>query len=435
MSALMRVAPFRRQDVPARLSLLTIAAGAAAALAAVGTVAVYAAVLWRIATNAYGATGDFLSFYAAGWLVRGSHAGDLYDPDTIEWAQRRLYPGDFDLAIGYPLPVFVAWLFAPFSALPFTLSFFLWMALNAVLLAGVVWALNRELAAVPASVRLAFAVTAALSMPAIATLVFGQVDLIALAGLLGGYLALRERRPALAGAALSIALVKPHLLAGVALMLLARREWKTIGWLSVIGLPLLVIPAFATDPATLAGNVRILASYPGAGDQLSVNAAMMSNWRGFVASATNSNDVWLWLPGLAAIAAAALALAATRWRMMSGPAAFDRGYALAMLLPLLVSPHLHTQSLVLMLLPAALALKWGVPASAARECQQTAVTWLLASYAALFFLPVAATAGLSLTVFVVVAAYGAAAFWWPRARASQPRIPDPTSWLAAEAAP
>src|SRR3990172_12506046 len=105
----------------------TVALAAAALTAAAATIAIFGVVLWRIATNAYGATGDFLSFYAAGYLVRTGRAANLYDPTTLDWAQRRLYPGGFDEAIGYPLPVFVALLFAPLSLIPFTASFFLFM--------------------------------------------------------------------------------------------------------------------------------------------------------------------------------------------------------------------------------------------------------------------------------------------------------------------
>lgn len=393
-----------------RSALLTAAAATAALLAFAIMAPVFATVLWRIATNADGSTGDYISFYAAGWLVRGSHAGLLYDPATLDWAQHLLYPGHFDEAIGYPLPVFVAWVFAPFSLLPFTASFFLWMALNAVLLGGVLLLLDaRVLHDAPSRVRIAFALVAGLSMPAIATLVFGQVDVIVLAGLAGGYLALRAKRPGLAALPLGLVLVKPHFLIGVGFYLLASRQWKTIGVLAAIGLPLLIVPALLTAPETLAGNARILSSYPGADSNLMVNAEMMANWRGFIVSATNHNDLLLWLPGLATIAIAAVAVAWPRWT--SGD--FDRAYSLAVALPLLASPHLHTQSLLLLALPGALMLRAFVAPNASAERQQTAITWLLGFYAALFFLPFFAIQGLSLTVFLLIGTYATFAFRWP----------------------
>ncbi len=380
--------------------------------------AIYAAVLARIATNAYGATGDFLSFYAAGWLARTGRGADLYDPRAIEWAQRLLYPGDFERAIGYPLPVFVAWLFAPFSALPFTAAFFLWMALNAVLLGMLLRALSVELAGAPRGLRYVFAGCAALSMPALAAIVFGQVDLIVLAGLLAGYRLLRSGRSAAAGAVLALAAVKPHLLAGVLLLLLVRREWKAVMALGVLTAALIVVPALLTSPGTLLENLRLLASYPSSGDELAVNAEVMSNWRGFVVSLTGRNDVALWLPGLAALALACLALAVPRWISARGLCEFDQAYSLAVLFPLMASPHLHTQSLALLLLPAALAFRRAWEASPTPERERAIVNAALALFAALFFLPFFAIQGLSLTVFLLIALYSWAALRWPRGAAS-----------------
>lgn len=407
----------RLQAAVSARTALSIALVAAASAAAASTVAIYAAVLARIATNAYGTTGDFLSFYAAGWLVRTGRGAGLYDPQTIEWAQRLLYPGDFERAIGYPLPVFVAWLFAPFSALPFTAAFFLWMASNAVLLGMLIRALSAELTGAPKSLRSVFAGCAPLSMPALATIVFGQVDLIVLAGLLAGYRLLRRGRSAAAGAALALAAVKPHLLAGVVLLLLVRREWKAVSVLGGLAVTLVVVPALLTAPGALASNLRLLASYPSSGDELTVNAEVMSNWRGFMVSLTERNDVALWLPGLAALALACLVLAVPRWIHARTSREFDQAYSLAVLFPLMASPHLHTQSLALLLLPAALAVRRAWEASPTPDRERAIVNAALAVFAALFFLPFFAIQGLSLTVFLLIALYAWAALRWPRAAA------------------
>lgn len=391
------------------LSALTVALSVAAALAAAGGIAIYAAVLGRIATNAYGATGDFLSFYAAGFLVRTGQGAQLYDQGVIEATQRHLYPGSFDEAIGYPLPVFAAWLFAPLSRLPFTAAFFLYMSLMAGLLGGLLWLLDQELKELPGRIRWLFLVCAAITMPSLATIVFGQVDLFALAGLLGGYLFLRADRRVLAGVALCLVLIKPHFLIGVGLLLLLRRDWRTLGALACVGLPLLIVPALLTAPSTLLDNVKELATY-GSGGRLTVNAQFMANWRGFIVSATNSERLIYWAPGSAVIAAGAIALAVSRWR---DSGSLDRDYSLAVLLPLIASPHIHTQSLVLMLLPATLALRAYLTADASAEALRRATNALLLSFTLLFVLPVIAIQGLSLTVFLVLASYLGVVFRWP----------------------
>jgi len=399
---------------------VTVALAAAAMLAAGATIAVFGVVLGHIATNAYGSTGDFLSFYAAGYLVRTGQGAHLYEPAAIDAAQRLLYPGGFDETIGYPLPVFVAWLFAPLSNLPFTTAYFLYMAMTAAVLAGLLWVLNQQLAAVPRVERRLFVVCGALTLPSLATIVFGQVDLVALAGLLGGYLLLRADRRALAGLALCLVLVKPHLLVGVAVYLLLRREWRTISVLAAVGLPLLVVPALLTGPATLIGNAQEVARLD---QQLLAGARVevMANWRGFIASATNSDRLIFWTPGFLAIAVGAIAIAVSRWRSAPGAAAFDRDYSLAVLLPLLVSPHVHTQSLVVGLLPAALALRALAGPAASAEARRRAVNIMLLIFTLLFALPFLAIQGLSLTVFLTIGVYLALSFRWPGIGAASER--------------
>jgi hypothetical protein len=394
-----------------------MAAAGLAAASLLATAVLASAALVRIATNAYGATGDFLSFYVAGGMVREGRGGDLYDPIVQEALQRSAYPGRFDDAIGYPLPVFAAWMFAPFSALPFTVAFFAWMTLNAALLGVLAWLLARHLRDVPALPRRIFLAVFACSMPAVTTIVFGQVDLTILVGLFGGYVLHREGRPYAAGAALALALLKPHFLGGVVLMLLVWRDWRTIAALCGIALPLLTLPALLTDRATLAGNLSYVGKYPGdaAATDISINADKMSNWRGFVVSATGSGEAWLWLPGLALIALVALALCVRAWRR--GDA--EQSWALALLLPLLVSPHLHTQSLVLMFLPLALGMR---RLAAAPDTNWTAVVrWTLLLFTALFACWLATAIGLALLAFVVLGVAWWCAFRWPaNARAAAP---------------
>jgi hypothetical protein len=393
--------------------LALVVAGSTALIAALAMAAVFGAVFARIISTAHGATGDYIAFYSAGWLVRSADGAALYDPAVIEAAERALYPGTFDEPFGFVMPVFVAWAFAPLSMLPYTVSYLAWVAINCALLASLILLVDRYvLAGLPGNIRLLFLGAAACSMPAIATIAFGQVDFVILTGLVLGYLLLRAERPWLAGIALCLVFVKPHFLAGVLLLLLAMREWRPLLVLAAGGVSLLVLPALATTPDVLVENVRVLAAFPGQQDDMSVNAPVMANWRGFIVSLTNSGNVWFWAPGLLAIAAAATAIA---WPLLSAArsASLDRAYSLAMLLPILVSPHLHTQSLSLLLLPGALALRAYMHGSSAREEESAIVTAILAAYAALFFLPFFAIQGLSLTFFALGGAFLATAFRWP----------------------
>jgi hypothetical protein len=180
--------------------------------------------------------------------------------------------------------------------------------------------------------------------------------------------------------------------------------------LTAAGLALLVIPALLSAPVSLIENVRILASYPGSDTALSVNAWSMPNWRGFVVSATNNEAVWLWMPGFLLIATAALGSAVWRWRHVPD---FAQSYAIAVTLPLLVTPHLHIQSFVLLLLSGAIVLRGRLEASTSVRRETRAINVILLTYVAAFWLPFFAIQGLSLTVFPLLALYGALVLRWP----------------------
>ncbi len=173
--------------------------------------------------------------------------------------------------------MFVAWLFAPLSCLPFTAAFFLYMSMMVALSAGLLYLLGQQLRDVPKPVRRIFLACAALALPSVATIVFGPGRSRRARRVAARPPAAASGRRALAGLLLCLVLVKPHLLVGVALFLLVRREWRTISVLAAVGLPLLVVPALLTGPGTLVDNARELASYPGAGAELPVNAQVMTN--------------------------------------------------------------------------------------------------------------------------------------------------------------
>lgn len=422
------------------------AAVVAASVALTMTLVLAGVALARIATGAYGATGDFISFWSAGYIVRTGEGARLYDPGLQELVERAHFAAGFDHYYGYVLPAFAAWMFAPLSLLPFRAATFVWMGCNVALLAIAARMLARELTTAPAAARRTSVAVFVASMPSVAVVLFGQVDLIVMLGAFLSYLLLRRDRDAAAGAALSLMLFKPQMLGGVVLMLIVIRRWRALATLAAIGVPLLTLPALTLGPRTLVDNAGLIGRFPSAGTDMSVNAPLMSNWRGFVVSATGRDDVWLWLPGLALIAVAAIAIAWPRWRRAwRTGASFDQAYALAVMAPLLASPHLHTQSLVLMFVAVALYMRaWsdaridgqrpagdGRPATSRRghqvagaplatpsldappACEMEAIVLLLWLFAALFALWFSGAVGLSLMVFLIAAVYWRLAFRWP----------------------
>jgi hypothetical protein len=402
--------------VPSALS----AAAALAIASFIATLVIAIAGIVRVVTGSGGAGGDFLSFYAAGYIVRHGMTDGLYNAGVQSFVQYALYPGHLDRATGYPLPLVVAWIFAPFSMAPFASAYVLWLCANVAMLAALVVALERHLERVPLLPRRAFLTVFACSMPVAANLVFGQVDFVIFAALFAGYLLLRQDREVTAGVVLAAVLIKPQFLVGVVPMLLFWRQWRTLAALTVAGGALLVLPALLSHPGELVDNVRFIAGrYPGAGADLNVNAGHMSNLRGLIVSVAGRDATMLWLPPMLLLAAFAYVVAGRRWQLSTdGRIAADQSYALAVIVPLLVSPHLHTQSLMLLFIPGAIALRGLFPpgddAARSFERQSAVVALMLAAYAALFAGWLSTALGFAPLALLVGASFVAAAWRWPQ---------------------
>ncbi len=158
--------------------------------------------------------GDFLTYYTAGKMMRIGQSASLYDTAIPEFGP-------------YLRPPFYAWLFVPFSWLPYLPASILWMVLNV----GCFWLSVRLL--VPAHPSaFAWALT---FMPVWAAITFGQSEGLSLLLLCLAYLLWQRDRLWSAGLVCSILLYKFPLLLGVVLLWLF--EWKK-DWRALVGLML-----------------------------------------------------------------------------------------------------------------------------------------------------------------------------------------------------
>jgi len=402
-------------------------AAVAAALVALITALLAVASLAHAAREGSGAT-NFVAFYAAGAIVRQGDGAHLYDIDSQEAAERAARPAGLQRAYAFVFPAFSAWLFAPLTLLSYREAQLAWAAANIAGLALLLVALARYLRSVPASPRRAFLVAVAISTPAMATVLGSEVEVLIAGSLFASYLLLCDRRDGLAGVLAAGALFKPHLLAGVVLFLLVRRRWRALASLAAVATPLLVLPALALGPHTLVDHAHLLLRFPAERRDLAVDADTMANWRGVVVSVTGSNNAWLWAPGLIVIALAALALAVRRWR--DAATSLEQAYALALLLPLVASPHVRTQSLLLAFVAGALALRTSFAApeplvAGGRDRRAAVATNLaLATPVVLFACWYAGIAGIAPAGLVMLAVYALAAWRWPeRARPQAAQAP------------
>ncbi|MDP9237860.1 MAG: DUF2029 domain-containing protein [Chloroflexota bacterium] len=210
------------------------------------------------------------------------------------------------------------------------------------------------------------------------------------------------------GAVLALALAKPQVAAAVLLLLLLKREWRALAGVGAVAVPLFAGPMLLLGPGVMLDQMRLLAMEPGASTEHSFNAQMMVNVRGAVISVTGSSSVWLWGPPLLLIAVAALYAAVRAWR--SRPLLDPQSWALALALPVLCSPHMHLQTMVLLLGAAVLYVR--ARADAGNHARPE---WVLAVYAAVGLLWLLSIIGISLIFVPVLVGYELIALRWPRA--------------------
>ena len=262
---------------------------------------------------------------------------------VIDWSAEWLrgenpYAPPFSLA-DYPPSALV--LFAPLAALPFQTALVMWVAINAVLAPIIGWLSARLAATGTAAAILACAV---LALPPFRTL--NQFSIAAFAPALAG-VALAPRHPVLAGVAIGVSLIKPHIGGPALLWAMASRRWQTVA-------------AAAGTQAALCGLylARTAAPLKVPSEYLEA-VARTQNRADLLAGDTNLQPLVSWLPLtpvvvqilIAALLAGGLVLI---WRNRGRD--FDlRFFAAACLLSLLSFRHLSYN-----LLLAIPALMWAV---------------------------------------------------------------------------
>jgi hypothetical protein len=192
----------------------------------------------------------------------------------------------------------------------------------------------------------------------------GQSTPLVLLGLCGAYVALRRGRDGWAGAALTLVALKPQFLPAIVLLLLLARRIKPPAVLAGLLAPLSVacMPLLGLDwPLQYA---RIVASSARGGANLGEHPAVMHNWRALLLQLLGGWAPRLVTPALIGVTALSLGVLVWcwwRWHSTAGRARVARPavepvpdllWALAVVVTVLVSPHLYVHDLTALILPA-----------------------------------------------------------------------------------
>ena len=280
---------------------------------------------------------DFLNIYTGAKLALDGRFSELHAID-VQLAQERVYVPQLPDLVPFVRPPVYALVLAPLALIPFETAFWVWIALQTLLLFGCwYWAYRHY----PAD-SLVFS---ALYLPTALGIASGQDCVVMLVISVASYHLLRSDKPFAAGAVLALGLVKFHLFLLWPLAMLVAKEWKMLAGFSATG-ALEVLASLALGGITGAKHYIAMLTNKDL-ERLSPSPELMINTQSIAANLANGN--------LAVLAACTLLVAvgwwiairnAPRWRWWLGTAVAG----------LLVTPHVYGYDAGLMLLPVWLAL-------------------------------------------------------------------------------
>lgn len=325
---------------------------------------------------------DFTIFYTAGKCILRGQGRQLYDLET-QFAIQREFASEVkhrENPLPYNHPPFEALLFVPLARLPYVAAYLVWAVFNIALILGF-WILLRPrlpslqvfLPALPLLAMFAF-------FPVTIALLQGQdsILLLFLYGLV--FCALARGRTFVAGVCLGLALFKFQLVLPFVLVLLIRRQWRTVVGFVTTAFGLLLVSSIVVGWSGVMAYPEFVLRLNRSGAQAGIYPRDMPNLRGLVAGLLHFEG----LPTVLIIATsiALLALAAHCWRVQPGRQ-FSLGFSLCLTVTSMASYHLLVHDLSLLILPILLVGEQ----LASGEIVGSARHLLIASLAALFLTP------------------------------------------------
>jgi alpha-1,2-mannosyltransferase len=185
---------------------------------------------------------DYITIFASGIAIRQAESANLYNFDYQAQLEQSIAGPELATFNAFITPPFLAWLFVPFSVLPYIWSFTAWSLLSILFL----WVSLKLLSADQPLKVFLYSLT---WFPIFATISFGENSLLSLFILSLTFWLWRKEKYLLAGLASSLLLYKPQLLLGVGLLWLLeyRRSWKSIlglvlGGATLVGLCFWLLP-------------------------------------------------------------------------------------------------------------------------------------------------------------------------------------------------
>jgi len=197
---------------------------------------------------------DYLQFYTAGVTLRQGQSAELYNFAVQSQLEQAIAGPGLTSYHAFITPPFLAWLYVPFTFLPYTWSFIVWSLLGFLFL----WISIRLLTPTQPFKSLLWSLT---WFPIFAAISFGQNSLLSLLLFSLIYWLWKKDKYLAAGLVSSLLIYKPQLVLGIGLLWLLdwRKSWKSLlglaaGGTILFGLCFWLLPDANRDYINLARN-------------------------------------------------------------------------------------------------------------------------------------------------------------------------------------
>jgi Glycosyltransferase family 87 len=168
---------------------------------------------------------DFRSFYAAGAIVRSGHGPQLYDYDYQQQVQTALVSPRAG-ALPFLYPAFAALPFVPLSLVSYKAAFFILLAVNLGFLLLASFLLRPWLPRFRERSRIVLPMLYGCLFGVSVALMQGQISFVLLAVYCGSWVLLQTERRFLAGALMSIGMMKFQIAIPIFLLFCFWRQWR-----------------------------------------------------------------------------------------------------------------------------------------------------------------------------------------------------------------
>jgi hypothetical protein len=322
-----------------------------------GMLFLHIVVAWRSRDLVRKGYPDFTALYSAGKIVREGLGNQLYDSQTQYRIQQEFAAG-VSIRQGplpYIHPPWEALILVPFTWFSYPVAYLLWNAVNVLILISLPFLLRNRLPKLKQVSPFLWLFVSLAFYPVFFDLLQGQDILPLLLFLTLAFVSLKQNNDLAAGCWLGLGLFRFHLVLPLLFILLLHKKLKAFLGFVLVGCVLALVsiamvgwngalnyPWFVWHVETVMGHGAIV-------------PVDMPNLRGLFHTflAAHSSKLVIQLT-VAVLSVALLLLASSKWKVARQETAFDLGFALAVVITILVSYHANTYDLALLFLPVML---------------------------------------------------------------------------------